>query len=179
MKCVCVCVCLQFPRCFTGETLFGVVGMGWFTHNIDATKAASMKALVSSRDQARRIVATTKSHHDEELEAYITGVQPSSVVRSGGCGGKVFLMLEGVADAYVFPKGGTKIWDTAAPEAILTAYGGRLTKPDNTSISYDRPIDGTFKTDFENRQGLIATHNGGKSGSGAAFHASFCRSGSV
>ena len=42
------------------------------------------------------------------------------------------MILEGTADAYVFPSNGTKKWDTCAPEAILLAIGGKLTKPDGT-----------------------------------------------
>ena len=34
------------------------------------------------------------------------------------------LVLEGIADVYVFPKEGCKLWDTCAPHALLLAAGG-------------------------------------------------------
>lgn len=35
----------------------------------------------------------------------------------------MIMLLEGAADAYVFPSLGTKKWDTCAPQAILEAAG--------------------------------------------------------
>jgi 3'(2'), 5'-bisphosphate nucleotidase len=46
------------------------------------------------------------------------------VVRAGGAGGKVALMLDGRVDAWIFPVKGTKRWDTCAGEALLNAHGG-------------------------------------------------------
>lgn len=40
---------------------------------------------------------------------------------------QVLQLLEGVASIYVFASNGCKKWDTCAPEAILTAAGGKLT----------------------------------------------------
>ncbi len=40
---------------------------------------------------------------------------------------QVLLILEGAAHAYVFGSPYCKKWDTAAPEAIVEAAGGKLT----------------------------------------------------
>lgn len=40
---------------------------------------------------------------------------------------QVLQLLEGLASVYVFASPGCKKWDTCAPEAILTAAGGKLT----------------------------------------------------
>ena len=39
----------------------------------------------------------------------------------------MLLVLEGGAHAYVFASPGCKKWDICAPEAVLTAAGGKLT----------------------------------------------------
>jgi 3'-phosphoadenosine 5'-phosphosulfate (PAPS) 3'-phosphatase len=36
------------------------------------------------------------------------------------------LVIEGIADVYVFPKEGCKLWDTCAPHALLLAAGGNF-----------------------------------------------------
>merc|ERR1719347_2462198 len=53
---------------------------------------------------------------------------PDTVLKVGGAGHKVMLLMEGEAHAYVFPSPGCKKWDTCAPEAILHAMGGKLTE---------------------------------------------------
>ena len=62
------------------------------------------------------------------------------------------MVLEGDADAYVFPSLGTKKWDTCAPEAVLLALGGKLTTPQGNLYNYDpancKPM---------NEEGFIAT----------------------
>ncbi|KAA3670673.1 3'(2'), 5'-bisphosphate nucleotidase [Paragonimus westermani] len=76
--------------------------------------------------------------------------QPAQVLRVGGCGYKVLLLLEGRAHVYLFPSIGTKRWDTCAPEAILNAAGGRLTD------MWGRPYDYHAVTDPSNRNGILA-----------------------
>lgn len=49
------------------------------------------------------------------------------ILRAGGCGYKVLMLLEGAGHLYLFPSAGAKRWDTCAPEAVLTAAGGALT----------------------------------------------------
>lgn len=46
----------------------------------------------------------------------------TTTVFVGGAGFKVIQCLEG-GSAYVFVGGGSKKWDTAAPEAVLEAAG--------------------------------------------------------
>ena len=53
---------------------------------------------------------------------------------------QVLLILEGKAHAYVFASPGCKKWDTAAPEAILHAAGGRLTDMHGDDIQYHATV---------------------------------------
>jgi len=52
--------------------------------------------------------------------------QSLQVLHVGGAGHKALLVLDGDADAYVFPQDGTKRWDTCAVDAILHAAGKLL-----------------------------------------------------
>ncbi len=75
----------------------------------------------------KRIVTTTRSHGTGLINDCAEACKPTEVIRVGGAGHKVMLLIEGVAHAYVFPSPGCKRWDTCAPEAILHALGGKLT----------------------------------------------------
>jgi len=151
-------------RPFFGETVSAIVGLGYFLHGFSAEKRANIAEIERSRSQDRRVVLTSRSHGGGVLDDYISTVNADSIVRAGGCGGKMLMMIEGTGDAYVFPKRGTKKWDTAAPEALIVAYGGKLTQPDGTLLSYSDVVGNVHNTN-----GLIATHCGG------SFHDSFCR----
>ena len=59
--------------------------------------------------------------------------------------------LEGKARVYLFPKQGTKRWDTCAPEAILRAVGGLMTDLNGSPYSYDK------ETNVKNDAGILAT----------------------
>lgn len=53
-----------------------------------------------------------------------------------GCGNKIMHVLEGEGDAYVRWGPGTKLWDTCAGHAIVTAAGGRVTDQYGKEIQY-------------------------------------------
>lgn len=61
------------------------------------------------------------------------------------------MLMEGQASAYVFASPGCKKWDTCAPEAILTAMGGRLTDIHGNSYSYAADVE------HPNARGVLAT----------------------
>ncbi|KAG6463283.1 hypothetical protein O3G_MSEX013780 [Manduca sexta] len=73
------------------------------------------------------IITTTRSHSNPLVEAALQVMNASKVLRVGGAGYKVLQLLEGKASVYVFASSGCKKWDTCAPEAILSAAGGKLT----------------------------------------------------
>lgn len=63
------------------------------------------------------------------------------------------LLMEGRAHAYIFASAGTKRWDICAPEAILTAVGGKLTDLHGREYSYAKD------TPHNNSAGVLATAN--------------------
>jgi 3'(2'), 5'-bisphosphate nucleotidase len=68
----------------------------------------------------------------------------------GSVGVKIGFMLRGGAEVYCRPGGGTKLWDSAGPEAIVTAAGGVMTDLDGASLNY------TGKS-IRNARGILAT----------------------
>ena len=69
----------------------------------------------------------------------------------GSVGLKVGLVCEGRAHLYVHTGGGTKLWDTCGPEAILREAGGRMTDASNNPLQYDA-------REIKNFNGLIASN---------------------
>ena len=99
-------------------------GMGAWSHEGRKPLTATPMPQPRAADPDALRVATTRSHPGPAIEEAIARLRPAEVVRAGGAGGKVALMLDGRVDAWIFPVKGTKRWDTCAGEALLTAHGG-------------------------------------------------------
>jgi len=125
-----------------GRTIWAIKGMG--VHGIQATAAPP--------DQ--RIITTTRSHSSKLITDTIEAMKPDTVLRVGGAGHKVMLLMEGKAHAYVFASKGCKKWDTCAPEAVLTVLGGKLTDVFNDSLIYSKEVE------KPNCRGILATAPG-------------------
>ena len=52
---------------------------------------------------------------------------------------RTVLSARGDRDLYLNPEGHCKLWDTCAPEAILSAVGGRMTDMRGRLLVYDDP----------------------------------------
>ncbi|XP_013117481.1 3'(2'),5'-bisphosphate nucleotidase 1 [Stomoxys calcitrans] len=97
------------------------------------------------------IITTTRSHSNTIVQAALEALSPTEIIKVGGAGYKVLLLLEGRAHAYVFASPGCKKWDTCAPEAVLEAQGGKLTDILGYHYSYATDVD------YPNKKGVIAT----------------------
>lgn len=84
----------------------------------------------------------------------VEACEPTDVLRVGGAGHKVLLLIEGRAHAYVFASPGCKKWDTCAPEAVLHAAGGKLTDMHGNDILYHATVQ------RRNAGGVLATLDG-------------------
>ncbi|GFR21450.1 3'(2'),5'-bisphosphate nucleotidase 1 [Trichonephila clavata] len=123
-----------------GRTMWGIVGVG--THGIDHKKPP----------ESKRIITTTRSHSNPVINSTIAAMKPDEVLKVGGAGHKVLLLIEGKAHAYVFPSKGCKKWDTCAPEALLHAFGGKLTDIYGEAIKYHATVE------HLNARGVLATY---------------------
>jgi 3'(2'), 5'-bisphosphate nucleotidase len=96
-----------------------------------------------------RLVASA-SHRTADIDRVKSELGISEEMNVGSVGVKLCLIASGVRDLYVNPTAKTKAWDTCAPEAILTAAGGRLSDLFGTPIGYTKEL--------AHRRGLVASN---------------------
>ncbi|PRQ04410.1 adenosine-3'(2'),5'-bisphosphate nucleotidase [Enhygromyxa salina] len=80
-------------------------------------------------------------------------ITPEQTLRTASTGVKVSMVARGEAEIYAHPTAGTKLWDSAAPQALLHAAGGRLTDMRGDPLVYTGP-------EVANDRGLLATARG-------------------
>lgn len=125
-----------------GRTLWGLIGSG-------------VGGFVpKDPPEGKFIVTTTRSHSNEVVQAALDALKPDEILRVGGAGHKVLLLMEGKAHAYVFASKGCKKWDTCAPEALLHALGGTLTNINGQFYEYHKNVE------HPNSSGVFATARG-------------------
>lgn len=97
-------------------------------------------------------MVTSKSHRSERLDAIMQrlGVTADQTLRTASTGVKIGMVARGTAKMYAHPTLGTKLWDSAAPQVILHAAGGRLTDMRGEPLVYDSAV-------VDNRFGLLAS----------------------
>ncbi|XP_045116585.1 3'(2'),5'-bisphosphate nucleotidase 1-like isoform X1 [Portunus trituberculatus] len=118
----------QNPGAELGRTIWGIVG-------------GSVGGMpIVAPPEGKVIVTTTRSHSSSTVNDAVAAVSPTEVLRVGGAGHKVMLLLEGKAHVYVFASPGCKKWDTCAPQAILEAAGGVLTDIKGNPIPYHATV---------------------------------------
>jgi len=127
------------PNAPIGRTFYGLIGAGVFGLS------------PASPPEGQRIITTTRSHGTGLVQQALEVLKPDQVLKVGGAGHKVMLLMEGQAHAYVFPSPGCKKWDTCAPEAILHAMGGKLTDMKGNQYDYHPTVE------HMNGEGVLAT----------------------
>lgn len=112
--------------------------------------------LYLEKDISEMRVVTSKNHNNQTLKNLIDRIQFKEIIVMGSVGCKIASIIRGDSDVYIclsLPgEGSPKDWDFAAPEAILNAAGGRITKIDNGSLIYGQ-------TGFEQGGLIIASNN--------------------
>lgn len=132
----------------TGTLYRGVVGEGaeWVTAEQTRPMAVSDRATASEL----RLICS-RSHLPDVVREMMGDLGIEKLLRSGSVGLKIGMIGTGRCDLYLHPSGGTKLWDAAAPEAIVTAAGGRLTDFDGRPLEYS-------PAHLHNDRGLIASN---------------------
>ena len=117
----------------TAELFGGIVGLGAWKQDAGPRRPIRVRR----QPPALRVLTSRHSADDPRLVAFLAGRQVESVTKMGSAV-KACRVAEGLADLY--PRfGRTMEWDTAAPQAILEAAGGRLTLLDGTALRYGKP----------------------------------------
>ena len=86
------------------------------------------------------ILVTSKNHRNETLKKLIEKINFKKVITMGSIGCKIASIIRGESDLYIclsLPnKSSPKDWDFAAPEAILKASGGGISKINCEELNY-------------------------------------------
>ena len=113
----------------------------------------------SSSSPARGLTAVvTLSHYCNLTDMSVKSVSPSTLLRAGGAGYKMLMVIEGRADVYFNPSAGTKKWDTCAGDAILRAL--RPSPGILTDLAGNPLVYTSEKSNYKNR-GFVVTLNEG------------------
>ena len=119
----------------TGEMFTGILGQGAWKEDAAGHRAISARSVPEA---GLTVMASRHYSADPRLDAFLEGRKVADIIKIGSAV-KFCRLAEGVADLY--PRfGRTMEWDTAAPEAVLRAAGGRCTLFDGeTLLEYGKP----------------------------------------
>ena len=116
-----------------GEVFSGIVGRGAWK------LAAGERRPILARALARDPVAMVSRQHGRDPRVVdFLAARGVTEVRPLGSAAKLCRVAEGAADLYP-RRGPTMEWDTAAPEAVLIAAGGRMADWDGVALRYGKP----------------------------------------
>ncbi|EGC39474.1 hypothetical protein DICPUDRAFT_52661 [Dictyostelium purpureum] len=127
---------------WVGRSVWAVVGL----------PVVGLKDKRAPEDVGKVILVTTASHNNQQVEDAINKIKPDKLIRTGGAGYKTLMVIENLADVYVFPTVGTKLWDICGPHAILLAINGSLTDPFGNEIVYTND-----PKKIDNKYGVVIT----------------------
>lgn len=131
----------------TNTVWAGAVGKGAFRQAPDGER--TRLAPLEDRPLWRARVLASKSHKSRLNAAILEALQPQEVLSLGSAGLKGAAVADGRADIYLAPEFAGSRWDTCAPEAIISALGGRFTD------AWGEPLD-YRATGVENDRGAVA-----------------------
>lgn len=102
-------------------------------------------------DEKQLRLVSSKSHESPRINTVVSelSIAQKNHLRTGSTGVKITTVAQCLADFYIHPSRGTRLWDSCAPQVILEAAGGVLTDLFGHPLNYQG-------TDFENRFGLLA-----------------------
>lgn len=118
-----------------GRSIWGLINSGVYGYRV-----------MNKTPLVGRVGAGSLSHSSQRVIDAINACQPTETIKAGGCGYKVLLVLEGYAHFYAYASAGCSLWDTCAPEAVITAAGGNLTDVFGKPIAYFPTDETVVKT---------------------------------
>ena len=100
-------------------------------------------------------IVTSKNHKNKELEILINEIGFARIKSMGSIGCKIASIMRGESDIYISlslrDQSSPKDWDFAAPDALLSLAGGRLTNLRNERLVYNK--------EGNNQGGIIIASN--------------------
>ena len=140
----------------TGRCIWGIQGVGVFGHEKVKRAPGETELAETPRFDAEgsggneNVICTTRSHSTGVVMDAVNACAPSKVVKAGGCGYKVLMLMESECHGYVFASPGCKKWDTCAPEALIRELGGELTDMHGDRLVYRSGVE------RPNRRGVLS-----------------------
>jgi 3'(2'), 5'-bisphosphate nucleotidase len=118
----------------TGEVFAGIVGAGAWKQQGGARQPIQARHIPPEGP----VVMASRHHQKDARIAEFAQAQRAVRIVNIGSAEKFCRVAEGSADLY--PRfGPTMEWDTAAPEAVLIAAGGRMADWDGRPMAYGKP----------------------------------------
>jgi 3'(2'), 5'-bisphosphate nucleotidase len=135
-----------------GRIFSALLGRGaWVESAAGNEKPRRLRVSRRKKSSGLRAVMS-RSHRTEALDRLMESLRPASALSTGSVGLKLCRLALGEADFYPnLSLGGTKEWDTCAPELILTEAGGRMTDLRGGALRYNR-------RNVDNQYGLLASN---------------------
>lgn len=127
----------------------GVVGQGAWLEQRGVRRALAVSALAAPSALS---LIVSRSHRPQATEALMQRLGIQRETTCGSVGLKVGHIAQQHADLYVHMSDKSSAWDTCAPEALLTAAGGRFTDLAGDPIAYGVP-------DLRTRRGILACND--------------------
>ena len=122
-----------------GEMFGGIVGSPSAAPRAWKRTVAGESAIRARTPPPEGLHVLASRHYaaDKRLDAFLRGRTVAQVTNMGSAL-KIVRLAEGAGDLY--PRfGRTMEWDTAAPQAILEAAGGRLCTMEGETLGYGKP----------------------------------------
>jgi 3'(2'), 5'-bisphosphate nucleotidase len=117
-----------------GELFTGIVGLGAWKRDRSGEAAIHTR---TPPEEGLTVVASRLHGDASQIAALLAGRRVARTLNYGSAL-KFCRVAEGVADLY--PRfGRTMEWDTAAPQAVLEAAGGRVVTTDGAPLRYGKP----------------------------------------
>ena len=139
-----VIVCPAVSRCF-----FGAKGVGAFEEDYDGRRRRIHVSDAKTLAEAELVVS--RSHRTGNLEEIATRLGFKQVTHCGSAGVKSTRIACSESDVYAQPGRAGALWDACAPEALVTAAGGRVTDARGAVIDYASGA-------LPNHHGFVATN---------------------
>lgn len=116
------------------KLIWGSLDEGTFCEPLDG-QGEPVRMIIGAPQPALRAVVS-RSHPSPRTRLILEKLDIKQQVPCGSVGVKAARVIEGVADLYVHPSNGAKLWDACAPEALIKSAGGVMTNIDGDAIDY-------------------------------------------
>jgi 3'(2'), 5'-bisphosphate nucleotidase len=133
----------------SGVVYRAATGAGSFRIDPDGKQTKLQVSTVAALDEIRLVAS--KSHRGESIDRVRAALGVTDEMNIGSVGLKLGLIARGERDLYVNPESHSSLWDTLAPEIILSEAGGKMTDVTGAPLDY-------LGADLRNRRGLVASN---------------------